>query len=181
MISQVWELLDEADVVVGYNSKNFDLKHLSREFVVAGFGPPAPWQDVDLLHAVRRRFKFASNKLDHVAQQLGLGSKLSHTGFELWKACMEGDAKAWATMRRYNIQDVKLTQELWERLTPWLPAGPNRALDRGGCPRCGHWELIRRGSYRTSTAEWQSLQCKKCGGYSRTAAAAKRADLRAIS
>lgn len=180
MLEQVWELLDEADVVVGYNSKNFDLKHLAREFLVAGMPPPSPWQDVDLLPAVRRRFKFMSNRLDHVAQQVGLSGKLAHSGFDLWRGCMDGDPKAWATMRRYNIQDVRLTEKLWEVLTPWLPAGPNRALTGGGCPRCGHWELIRRGSYRTSTAEWQSLQCKGCKGYSRVARADRRAELRAI-
>jgi DNA polymerase elongation subunit (family B) len=180
MLQQVWELLDEADAVVGYNSKNFDLKHLAREFVVAGMPPPSPWQDVDLMLAVKRRFKFASNKLDHVAGQLGLGGKLAHSGFELWRGCIEDDPKAWATMKRYNIQDVKLTQQLWERLTPWLPAGVNRALDGVGCPRCGHDDLMRRGTVRTPLAEWQTLQCKACKGYSRASTAERRAQLRAV-
>src|SRR5690606_13551645 len=42
MVQRAWELIDEADVVVGYNSKSFDMKHLKREFVLAGMTPPSP-------------------------------------------------------------------------------------------------------------------------------------------
>lgn len=37
MVRRAWELLDEADAVVGYNSKAFDMKHLNREFVLEGY------------------------------------------------------------------------------------------------------------------------------------------------
>jgi DNA polymerase elongation subunit (family B) len=169
-IQQAWHLLDEADVVVGYNSKSFDMKHLSREFIVAGYPPPSHYIDVDLLTVVRQRFKFVSNKLQHVSQELGLGSKTHHDGFDLWLGCMRDDEKSWATMRKYNKQDVVLTEKLYERLLPWIKSHPHRGLYDGNadnCPRCGHDELVTRKYYTTRTGRYRTVQCKKCKGYSK--------------
>src|SRR5699024_11025709 len=47
MIEGIWRLLDEADAVVTWNGVSFDMKHLRREFVLAGLTPPSPWKDID--------------------------------------------------------------------------------------------------------------------------------------
>jgi hypothetical protein len=52
---------------------------------------------------------------------MGLGKKREHEGFALWLKCEAGDAKAWKAMRQYNIQDVRLTEKLFEEYRPWLP------------------------------------------------------------
>jgi hypothetical protein len=33
---------------------------------------------------------------------------------------MEGDHKAWAEMKKYQIQDVNLLVELYDKLLPWF-------------------------------------------------------------
>lgn len=168
MIARAHELLDEADVVVGWNSKAFDVKHLQREFLLADLPPAAPHHDVDLLTIARNRFKFASNKLNHVAKQLGVGAKVQHTGFELWRDCMSGDAKAWALMKRYNIQDVRLTEQLYDRLLPWIARHPHQGLYGGpkaGCPRCGSLHAIIRGHRTTAVGRYPRYQCQVCRGY----------------
>jgi hypothetical protein len=170
MVRRAWEMLDEADVVVGYNSKSFDMKHLNREFVLAGYPPPTPYIDVDLMSVVKQRFRFPSNKLQHISTELGIGSKIQHDGFDLWVGCMRGDAKSWKTMKDYNCQDVVLTEQVYERLLPWIKNHPHRGLyggDPTGCPRCGHSELISRGYAATRTGTYRVVQCKSCGGYSR--------------
>lgn len=171
MIAKAWQMLDEADVVVGYNSKSFDMKHLNREFVLAGMPPPSPYIDVDLMLVVKQRFKFSSNKLQHIATELGIGSKVQHDGFDLWLRCMSNDDKAWSTMKKYNCQDVVLTEKVYTRLLPWIKNHPHRGLYGGkidNCPRCGHHELIGRGYHSTRTGRYRTVQCKSCGGYSRT-------------
>lgn len=171
MVRKAWEMLDEADAVIGYNSKAFDMKHLNREFVLAGMPPPSPYIDIDLLTVVKQRFKFTSNKLQHIATELGIGSKVQHSGFDLWLACMRGDEKAWKTMKRYNMQDVVLTEQVYERLLPWIKIHPHLGLYGGNpeaCPRCGHSDITKRGFAHTRTSSYQIVQCKKCGGYSRT-------------
>lgn len=170
MLDAAHSMLSEADVVVGYNSKRFDMLHLNREFVLAGMQPPAPYQQVDLLAVVRRQFKFPSNKLDYVAQALNLGGKTSHTGFQLWVDCMADDPKAWALMKKYNKQDVVITEALYDKLLPWIPGHPSHGTFNGlnnMCPNCGSLKLQSRGKAYTAASTYQRYACKDCGKWSR--------------
>jgi DNA polymerase elongation subunit (family B) len=171
MVRRAWELFNDADAVVGYNSRSFDVKHLRREFVLAGLTPPSPHKDIDLITTCRTQFKFASNKLEHVASELGLGHKVKHSGFELWLGCLRGDEAAWREMRRYNIQDVKLTEKLYLRLLPWIKNHPHHGLylaeHRPVCQNCGGNDLQRRGHSQTTLGRYQRFHCGTCGAWSR--------------
>ncbi len=120
MLEQLHKMMDEADVLVGWNSAAFDHKHINREFLENGLMPPSPVKDLDLMSVVKANFQFPSNKLDYVAQRLGVGAKVKHSGFSLWVKCMEGDNKAWAEMKKYQIQDVDLLVDLYDVLLPWF-------------------------------------------------------------
>jgi uncharacterized protein YprB with RNaseH-like and TPR domain len=121
MLEELHRLMDEADALVGWNSAAFDHKHINREFLENGMTPPSLTKDLDLMTIVKANFQFPSNKLDYVAQKLGVGSKVKHSGFELWIGCMNDDKKAWAEMKRYQIQDVQLLDSLYDILLPWFP------------------------------------------------------------
>jgi hypothetical protein len=179
MVKEAWELMSEADALIHYNGKAFDVKHLQREFLLAGLGPAAPHIDIDLLAVARRQFKFPSNKLQHVSDALGLGGKLQHTGFDLWRDCMMGDDKAWAMMKKYNIQDVRLTEKLYDRLLPWIPNHPNEALfmqDPDACPQCGgKGTLISNGVRANRTMTYRRFFCTSCGAWPRERMGSKQA------
>jgi DNA polymerase elongation subunit (family B) len=166
MIQAAYELLDTADAIITYNGKSFDIKHLNREFLLAGLTPPSPFKHIDLYLAVRGKFKFQYNSLDYVCQQLGLGKKVKHEGFELWEACMKNDPASWKTMKRYNVGDVKLTEDLYHRLMPWIPQLPNLAAYMNQddiCPGCGSDDVVKRGIIVTTTCGYQRWKCKTCG------------------
>jgi len=120
MLEELHKLMEEADLLVGWNSAAFDHKHINREFLENGMNPPSPVKDLDLMSITKANFLFPSNKLDYVAQKLGVGAKVKHSGFSLWIRCMEGDEKAWAEMKKYQIQDVNLLVELYDILLPWF-------------------------------------------------------------
>lgn len=169
MVEAAHALLDEADVVMHWNGKRFDIPHLNREFVEAGLQPPSPYVEVDLLLTARKKFKFVSNKLEHVSRQLGLEGKVKHEGFELWTKCLAGDEAAWKRMKKYNKQDVQLLGELYEILRPWIPSHPSVRLYDGteGCPRCSSTSVQKRGLARTKTGEFQQFHCTDCGAWFR--------------
>lgn len=167
MVEQAWRLLERADAVVHYNGSKFDIPVLNREFIYYGLEPPSQFREIDLLKTVRSRFKFPSNKLDYVSQQLGLGSKTKHMGMDLWRDCMDGDDKAWALMKRYNKQDVVLLQKLYKELLPWIKNHPNWGAyldsDRPTCRNCGSENVVKKGIERTNTYSYQRYKCRSCG------------------
>lgn len=128
MLEELHKLMDEADLLVGWNSAAFDHKHINREFFENGMTPPSPVKDLDLMSVVKSNFLFPSNKLDYVAQKLEVGAKVKHSGFSLWLRCMEGDDKAWAEMKKYQLQDVNLLLDLYDLLLPWLVGKGNATV-----------------------------------------------------
>ena len=167
MLLHIWSLLDTADAVVHYNGSRFDIPTLNKEFLLLGLDPPTPYHQIDLLKVARQRFRFPSNKLDYVAQTLGLGKKTKHVGHELWVQCMAGADKAWRTMERYNKQDVKLLEKVYKKLLPWITNHPNHALfsdtTRPTCSNCGGTRVIRKGLETTKQGIYQRYRCTKCG------------------
>lgn len=171
MLQGIHKLLDEADAVVHYNGTSFDIPTLNKEFLMHGMKPPASYKQIDLLLTSRARFRFTSNKLDFVAQALGVGAKTKHSGFELWVKCMAGDDDAWKEMEEYNKQDVMLLEKVYEIFRPWIRNHPNVGLynpsESAGCPVCGSDKLRRRGFAFTTVGKYQRYQCSDCGHWSR--------------
>lgn len=164
MLDELWSLLDESDALISWNGQGFDTKHAMRQFLEAGKTPPAPSKEIDLMRTAKRRFKLPSNKLDYVAKLLGVGSKTTHTGFQLWIDCMAGDDKAWNLMRKYNKQDVDLLIELYEKLLPWIDNHPMLASHGFTC-RCGSTNIQRRGFHTTKASKFPKYVCKDCGAW----------------
>ncbi|MFJ7901917.1 ribonuclease H-like domain-containing protein [Streptomyces sp. NPDC096198] len=172
MIEAAHRLLEEADTVVHFNGQRFDIPHLNREFLEAELSPPAPFAQVDLLKVVKKQFRFPTNKLDYVVQKLGIGKKTAHTGHQLWVDCMKGDGDAWDLMKKYNVQDVRVTEDLYDALLPWIPTHPNHKLYDGQaddrmCPNCGSDRLKKEGRAYTSVSVFQRYRCDSCGKWSR--------------
>ncbi len=184
MVLQAHRLWDDADVVVHFNGRTFDMPHLRREFLLAGLTPPSPVQEIDLLQVVKRNFRFQSNKLQHVSTQLGLSGKVQHEGHELWVKCMAGDAAAWSRMRRYNKGDVVLTEQLYDRLVPWISNHPHRGLyveEDFVCSNCGSDDLERRGYRYTAVSKFARFACRGCGKWSSSKHAVFRVDARGVA
>jgi DNA polymerase elongation subunit (family B) len=170
MVLAAHALLNEADIVMHYNGDNFDLPRLNTEFVLLGLTPPAPYKSIDLLKVVRANFAFTSNKLAYISERLGLAGKVKHEGHSLWVKCLAGDPKAWALMKKYNVQDVRLLEEIYELLKPWISSHPHVGLYTGDddvCPNCGSAERQRRGFAHTNLGKFQRFWCTACGTWSR--------------
>lgn len=184
-IRRLWDLLDEADIVVGYNTISFDNRRVAGEFWRLGLPQPSPWVDVDLYRILRRKIDLDSLKLDYVAGAAGLGHKMKHEGLPLWLACMRGDPRAWERMKRYNVRDVRLTEDVLDHARPWLGTAVNLALwsnDPRACPSCGSPERERlpREVAATPQSRFAVWRCLSCGAVYRPTRATFRADTRPV-
>lgn len=168
LVTDLHKLLAEADIVIAHNGNKFDIKRANTRFIEHDLKPPEPFKVVDTLTIARRHFGFNSNKLDDLGRRLGVGRKLKHAGFDLWKGCMQGDAKAWRTMKRYNRQDVLLLEQVYLKLRPWINNHPNISIlsdIENGCRNCGSRHLVKQGVKITATGKRQQYQCQDCGAW----------------
>ena len=164
LAAELHALYDDAKVVIAHNGDRFDLKKSNARFIKHGMPPPSPYQSIDTLKLAKKHFAFSSNKLNDLGAYLGVGRKLPHTGFHLWKGCMTGDPKSWSVMRRYNARDVELLERVYERLKPWSTTHPNmaRISGHGECPICASEKTIKRGVKHYNTRSVQQHKCLDC-------------------
>lgn len=166
MIQEAWDLMDQADIIVGYNSKRFDVRQLKGEFLQAGMTPPRPHKDVDLLTAVRSKAFYEYNSLNELSMRLGIGQKVPHAGMPLWLQCLDGDKAARALMRKYNCADVELTEAVYRRVRGWLNSHPHVGhFGEHGllCNVCGSSNLTRAGTYLAVVIEYAQYRCAEPG------------------
>jgi hypothetical protein len=162
---ELWQLLDQADLVVAHNIA-FDSKKATARFIYHSFPPPSPYQTFCTLKAARKYAAFTSNKLDDLGQHLSIGRKVKHQGIHLWLGCMNGDPKAWARMKAYNEQDVRLLHRVYLRLAPYATNHPNLTFFTGktnDCPVCQSDHTKRAGWAYVRTGKRQRMECLECG------------------
>jgi hypothetical protein len=171
LVSDLWDVLDRADMVIAHNGDAFDIKKSNARFIVHGLQPPTPFKSYDTLKAARRCFRFDSNKLDNIGRYLQVGKKLAHTGMHLWLGCMDGDPASWRMMKRYNAQDVRLLEAVYEKVKPWDKSHP--ALTAFSprleitCPTCLTPGAQRRGWNVGRFKKSPRFQCvsEQCGAW----------------
>lgn len=170
IIKSLWNLVNEADILIAHNGKNFDIPKINSRFLMNGLQPPKPYQQIDTLDVVRKQFGFSSNRLDALAGYFGIDHKLS-TGFELWAKCMNGDKEALEYMNKYNEKDVEILEEVYLKLRPWIKNHPNVGMyidsNEPVCANCGGNNLTKiEGYHYTQTAKYELYRCD-CGAVSR--------------
>lgn len=182
ILKGIWDLLDEADIAIAHNGKQFDVKKLNTKFILNGMQPPMPYRVIDTLHVFRRNFSFASNKLNYLVQSINHDQKEDTGGFQLWKRCMAGDPEAMATMVNYNRKDVTIMEELYLQVRPWVKSHPNVGLyidtDKTVCTNCGNSNLQWGGHYFTPAGKYSAFRCNQCGAIGRSRFSALEKDER---
>jgi len=162
-------LLSQADIVVAHNGDKFDIKRVNARFVKHGLEPPKPFKSVDTLKIAKKKFAFPSNRLDDLGEFLGVGRKVKHEGFEMWRKVLDGDPEAQDKMLEYNIGDIILLEQVYLKLRPWDHGHPNVNLDYTvkRCTVCGSPHLARDGEVCTGVSTFAAYQCVKCGHWMR--------------
>lgn len=171
IMQSIWELVNDADIVIGHNVDRFDKRKLNTRFILNGFPPPLPYVTIDTLTIAQKQFAFASNRLDYLGQLIRNRGKIE-TDFDLWVRCKHGDKDALTEMETYNKEDVALLEEVYLFLRPWIKSHPNVALLMDAkthcCPNCGSFDIELTESYYTTMAnQYRAVKCRSCGAPNR--------------
>ena len=170
LVAELWDLMNEADIVLTKNGNAFDIKKLNARFVQLGFPPPSSFKSIDLDQICKRHFKFTSRKLEYLSQELNEQfKKLSHSkfaGYAMWEQCLKGNIEAFEECKEYNKYDVLSTEELYYTLSPWsnsLPSFHTYSESESWKCNCGNTEVKSVGFTHTGSAKYEKFQCTSCG------------------
>ena len=170
MLSEVHKLLDEADMILTYNGKRFDIKRIRTVLALEGYGPFSPPRHIDLDETMKRVFDFPSHSMDFTSKAFGLEGKVVTGGYELWRRCIiDQDPDAWREMAFYCDNDVVNLEKLYYKVLPWIERHPSvvpyLGLPSGtpACPNCGSQDLSKDGMAYTDVSVYQRYRCRSCG------------------
>jgi DNA polymerase elongation subunit (family B) len=163
VVTKFYDILAEADIVVGHNVDKFDLKSFRTRAIHHGLPPLPKFKVVDTLKQARRIFRFTSNKLSYLALFLGVAEKGDSPD---WRKVRAGDAQEIKRMVKYCNQDVHTGMAIHDKLRPWDTSYPNlneykKQESEHGCPSCGSHDHQRRGERNG----YYRFQCNDCGSW----------------
>lgn len=168
IIEDFVKVMSEADEMVGHNLDRYDTKFIMGRALKHGIPALPKYQSTDTLKLAKKHFMLNSNKLDYIAQYLGIGHKTKHRGMEMWDdIILRNDPKALEEMIEYNVQDVFLTEQVYHKLMEYSLPKVNHASKQTGdkhtCPQCGsnHAELHK--TYISSSGtKTRLMNCLNC-------------------
>lgn len=165
LLSKLWSLLNEADIVIGQNVKRFDTKKVNARFVLNGFPKPSSYRQIDTMVIAKEQFGFTSNKLEYMTDKLCPEHKKSKhkefPGHELWAECLKGNPKAWDEMKSYNIDDIHGTEALYNVLSSWDSKLPNFDVYVDDLLDMSEW--VEDGFVHTNLAKYKRYRNIKTG------------------
>ncbi len=171
IVYSLWQILNEADIVVTHNGIKFDLPKIQSRLVIHGFPPTTPYKQIDTCKIAKQQFGFSSNKLDALATYFGIENKIK-TNFKLWSDCLNGCEEALFKMEEYNIMDVIILEKVYLKLRPYIKGHLNIGLFENNanvCPHCGSHDVNQiPGKYHYNSTTLNILfRCSSCGAVSR--------------
>lgn len=178
------ELFDEADIVVTYNGARADIRWLQEPWDDLGLNP-TPYKHVDLFR-LQTRWARLRKSLSYLLDKMSLANKDGKYNIDEAMGACAGDDKMRRRLKRYNVQDVVITEQLFDRLRHLLP-GINLGVyhadaeDTRRCPYCGKEDtLTANGWYTASVQRYAMFTCSACGGHSRTNVVKARVAVRGV-
>lgn len=169
LIQGLWNLLDQADIVIAQNGDRFDIKKFNARAAIHGLPPVSHFRSTDTYKESKKVFSFTSHSLEYMSDKLNVKyKKLKHTkypGFELWRAILDGDKDAWKEMKTYCIHDVLATEELYTKIQGWIKTQNLATFFDDAEVRCicGSLNVYKKGFIYTDAGKFQGYKCKDCG------------------
>jgi len=178
LIETFISLMNEADEIVGHNVERYDTAFIMTRALKHGILTLPKYKQFDTLKKAKYHFNFNSNKLDYIASFLGLGGKYKHSGLSMWndivmydvfgKGSKEQRNTSMKEMVHYNMIDVALTEEVFQRLRLYSTHETHHGVILGKpkftCPNDGseNVELIKTVVTAAGTIK-RLMHCNDCG------------------
>jgi uncharacterized protein YprB with RNaseH-like and TPR domain len=108
--------LEKSDIIVGWNSKRFDVPFLNGRLVYWNEYPMEKIKHIDLMYQAMYKLKLHSARLASVQAFLGLKDEKSEMKPQIWMRAITGDKKAMDYIVDHCRKDVAVLDEAYTKL-----------------------------------------------------------------
>lgn len=163
-------ILNEADILIGQNSINFDEKKLRWRLNLFKLSNLEQLISIDILQQSYRVFSPTSHKLDFRSKAYGYGGKMHQDMNDCIRVAM-GDKKAQKNRMIYNAKDVKDARKVfWRELDYYqLPQSVLKTLkmyvdteECTFCIKCAAKRYAKFNIARQKTKTHTKMTCRNC-------------------
>lgn len=114
IIKSLLKELENIDILLTYYGTGFDIPYIRTRALYHGIVFPAYGSiyHFDVYYRIRRLLKLHRNSMDAASRFFGIEGK-THVNIEMWQKAAYGDKDALGEILDHNIEDVKITEELF--------------------------------------------------------------------
>lgn len=112
--------LEQADFVVGYYSRRFDLPYLNTRLYTHKLAPVGLIRHIDLYPYVRGHLKLTRNRLENVEVLLEGKTEKTHIEPTIWLQALRGNPKAVAYVVDHCQRDVLILERVFNQLVGFI-------------------------------------------------------------
>jgi hypothetical protein len=158
---------NQADELIAHNGDRFDIKWIRTRCIFHRIPMFPQYKTLDTLKKAKNGFNFNSNKLDYIAQFLGVGAKVKHSGFDMWKKVMKNDPEAMDEMINYCEGDIIVLEDVYFTMQNYIKTNTHNGVINNNlkysCPSCGseHSELLKNNVTAMGTIK-RLMECNDC-------------------
>jgi hypothetical protein len=169
MLIDFIKIANTADEIVAHNGDRFDIKKVRTRCIYHRIPMFPKYRSLDTLKKARGSFSFPNNKLDTIAQYLGVGAKLKHEGFNMWVKCMQGDEQALKDMVTYCDMDIVVLEDVFLTMQNYIKPETHVGVHNGNlkysCPVCGndHELTLLKNDVTEKGTISRVMECNSCG------------------
>ena len=167
MLIDFIEVANQADELIAHNGDRFDIKWIRTRCIYHRIPMFPNYRTLDTLKKAKSGFNFNSNRLDYIAQFLGVGAKVKHSGFDMWKGVMKCEKEALKEMVNYCEGDIIVLEDVFLTMQNYIkPNTHNGILNNNlkySCPTCGseHTTLVKNNVTAMGTIK-RLMSCNDC-------------------
>lgn len=170
LMRDIHRVLSQADVIVGFYSKLFDLPWLMARMLHHGLPSLPAIPHVDLYFTARANLKIHSRRLANLIDFLNLKAEKTRLSGPVWVRAGAGHAPSIRYVVDHCWHDIDALDKTYTLLRPLVRLHPNvagvyRVKELGVCRTCGKAKLHRRGYQLTRTNRKHRVQCMACGAW----------------
>lgn len=168
MLSDFLKVANTADELIAHNGDRFDIKWIRTRCIYHRLRMFPNYKTLDTLKKAKSGFNFNSNRLDYIAQFLGVGAKVKHSGFDMWIKVMQGCKDAMKEMVHYCEGDIIVLEDVYLTMQPYIKQNTHNGVLNNNlkysCPCCGseEIELVKNNVTAMGTIK-RLIDCLSCG------------------